>query len=124
MSRSDVLWLDEPEDHDYEAASTYLTLLGARQAVEGIVQGLKRYDVVWFEAKDILRASTLPLLPEDNEHVAKDLKKVREGKKLSPILLVCGDWDKGTPLIVADGYHRICASWYADENTEVPVRIF
>jgi len=27
------------------------------------------------------------------------------------------------PLIVADGYHRVCASYYTDENTDIPVRI-
>ena len=120
MSRSDVLWLDEPEDHDYIAARTYLSLfLAPGPAITDLIAGLHRVDIVWYEAKDILRASTLPLLPEDNEHVAKDLKKVHAGKKLSPILLVRGSDE----LTVADGYHRICASWYADENTEVPVKI-
>ena len=38
-------------------------------------------------AKDLLRASSLELLPEDNAHVATDLKKVRRGERLSPVLL-------------------------------------
>ncbi|MDT5170284.1 MAG: hypothetical protein QOD02_3619, partial [Mycobacterium sp.] len=24
---------------------------------------------------------------------------------------------------IADGYHRVCASYYTDENTDIPVRI-
>jgi hypothetical protein len=27
------------------------------------------------------------------------------------------------PLVVADGYHRICASWYRDENIPIACRI-
>ena len=125
MSRSKMLWLSEPEDHDYDAADMYLSLLGAAYFgdVRGILAILKSRQVVWYEAKDILRASGLPLLDKDNEHVQKDLKKIADRQRLSPILLVQGDWKQRTPLIVADGYHRICASWYADENTEVPAKI-
>jgi hypothetical protein len=70
-----------------------------------------------------LRASGLALQSEENPHVAGDLKKVRKGKPLSPILLVRGDAMQGLPLIVADGYHRICASWHIDEDAAVPCRI-
>jgi hypothetical protein len=27
------------------------------------------------------------------------------------------------PLIVADGYHRICASYHLDEDADIPCRI-
>jgi hypothetical protein len=27
------------------------------------------------------------------------------------------------PLLVADGYHRICASWYLDEDAAIPCQI-
>jgi hypothetical protein len=30
---------------------------------------------------------------------------------------------KGIPAQIADGYHRICASYHVDENTEIPCRI-
>ena len=43
--------------------------------------------------------------------MAKDLAKVAAGTKLSPVLLV-----RGSPLWVADGYHRVCASYHVDEN--------
>ncbi len=48
--------------------------------------------------------------------------KVHDGVKLSPVLLVRGSLG-GWPLIVADGYHRICASHHLDENADVPCRI-
>ena len=47
-----------------------------------------------------------------------DLLKISSGKALSPILLLRGDDDH--PLIVADGYHRVCASYWIDENTDIP----
>ena len=50
--------------------------------------------------------------------MAADLAKVAAGKPLSPILLVRGV--TGGALIVADGYHRVCASYWLDENTDIP----
>jgi len=70
------------------------------------------------KAKDILRASQLALLGEDNKHVASDLRKAASGAALSPILLLRGDEEH--PLIIADGYHRVCASYWIDENTDIP----
>lgn len=64
-----VLWQDEPEDHDYPAAASYLTLVAEPQAVESTVAALKKAKSAHFKAKDILRASGLPLLPADNPHV-------------------------------------------------------
>jgi hypothetical protein len=45
--------------------------------------------------------------------------RVLNSPKLSPILLVRGDSGRDRPLIIADGYHRVCASYYLDENAEV-----
>ena len=53
--------------------------------------------------------------------VVKDLEKVVQGRKLSPVLMV--RVGRGEPLVVADGYHRICASYHLDENAEIPCRI-
>jgi hypothetical protein len=27
------------------------------------------------------------------------------------------------PLQIADGYHRVCASYHLDENTDIPCRL-
>ena len=47
---------------------------------------------------------------------------VKKGKALSPVLLVRGEIGR-YPLVVADGYHRICASYHLDEDTEIPCRM-
>jgi hypothetical protein len=71
----------------------------------------------------MLRASGLPLLPPDNPHVAADLTKAKDNKALSPVLLIRGDLTHGITLQIADGYHRVCASYHLDENTDIPCRI-
>ena len=49
---------------------------------------LRRAPMTEFKAKDIFRASALPLLGIVNSHVLKDKKKILSKEKLSPILLV------------------------------------
>jgi hypothetical protein len=116
-------WKREPEEHDYPAAGDFLSLLLAPSAVAEVVAGLQREPVVHRKAKDLLRAGGLALLGSDNRHVARDLEKVAVGEKLSPVLLVRGDLPAGRPLVVADGYHRICASYHLDENADIPCKI-
>ena len=120
MSR--VLWKSEPEAHDYPAAASYLSLVADPDTVELLVDRLKASSIVHYKAKDILRASRLDILPADNVHVAKDIAKVKSGKALSPVLLVRGDLLRGVPLQIADGYHRVCASYRLDEDTDIPCR--
>ncbi len=122
-SATGVRWLAGPEDHDYPAAASYLSLLASPAGVDALVAALKAAELVRFKAKDILRAAGLALLPVDNAHVASDLKKIKMGKALSPILLVRGDLATGVALQVADGYHRVCASYHTDENTDIPCRV-
>jgi hypothetical protein len=118
-----VKWLDEPEDHDYQAAADYLSLVAEPEVVDKTVTALRSGDRVYRKAKDILRAARLTLLARSNPHVASDLQKIDEGKKLSPILLVRGNATSSMPLEIADGYHRVCASYLTDENTDIPCHL-
>ena len=113
-------WLPKPENHDYQAAEDYLSLIMPPEKAAGYRQKLSeaKDEVTHRKAKDILRASQLALLSHDNKHVASDLRKVSSGQALSPILLLRGS--DGHPLIIADGYHRVCASYWVDENTDIP----
>jgi hypothetical protein len=116
-------WQDEPEQHDFPAAGDYLSLLFSPQESADIVAALRAAETTRRKAKDLLRASRLPLLPADDAHVKSDLAKVADGKRLSPVLLVRGRAETGIPLTVADGYHRICASYRLDEDADVPCRL-
>ncbi|OBF90042.1 hypothetical protein A5791_16445 [Mycobacterium sp. 852002-51163_SCH5372311] len=116
-----VRWLEKPEAHDFPAAADYLDLLADPHIVKELTERLRAGVGVHRKAKDILRAARLPLLSQDNPHVAADLFKIKKKQPLSPILLIRGDLDTGVPLQIADGYHRVCASYYTDENTDIPV---
>jgi hypothetical protein len=112
-------WKNEPEDHDYPAAESYLSLLLDPSEAVRLAKKLKDDGGLHhFAAKDIVRASGLPCLPADDPEVGADLAKVRAGTLLSPALLI-----RGTPLWIADGYHRVCASYHIDPKTMVPCKI-
>jgi hypothetical protein len=116
-------WQSEPDAHDFPSAKTYLSLIAEPSLAEKLMKLLEDAPTSTYEAKDLLRASRLPLLEETNKHVASDLDKVKRGDKLSPILLVRGHFVKDRDLVVADGYHRICASYWLNENSLIPCRI-
>jgi disulfide oxidoreductase YuzD len=112
-------WLEEPEEHDFPAATDYLELIYTLPEAKQLTAKLKEAKTTLKKAKDILRAAALPLLPEDNIHVRENIKKVKTGKLLSPILLVRNN----QKLIIADGYHRVCAIYYLSEDLAVPCRL-
>jgi hypothetical protein len=114
-------WLKEPEDHDYPAAESYLTLLYDEETAAKYAKALCQAPMTSFAAKDIFRASQLPLLGANNAHVRKNQKKLAAGEKLSPLLLVRDQ--AHAKLVIADGYHRMCAVYSFDEDTIVPCKI-
>jgi hypothetical protein len=114
-------WLTAPEDHDYPAAISYLNLVFDAKTARRIVKALKAAPVTQFKAKDIFRASGLSLLGTSNSHVEKNSRKIRAGEKLSPVLLV-RDPVHGK-VVIADGYHRVCAAYTFDEDTSIPCKI-
>jgi hypothetical protein len=116
-------WKLEPDEHDYPAALSYLSLVLSPATAEEVLSRLRAAEIQHFKAKDLIRASRLSLLPKTNFHVAADLRKVKRGQPLSPVLLVRGQLAQGGPLNIADGYHRICASYILDENADIPCRL-
>ena len=118
-----VRWKDEPEDHDLPAATDYLELIVSPAMAAAITEGLRSATTVNKRSKDLLRAARLEALDGTNPHVANDLRKIQQKELLSPVLLVRGDASTGRALIVADGFHRICAVHLVDENAEIPCRM-
>jgi hypothetical protein len=74
-----------------------------------------------FKSKDIFRASGLSLLGLSNFHVERDRRKIRSGEAISPLLLV--RVPELAKVIVADGYHRLCAVYSLDEDAAIPCKI-
>jgi len=116
-----IKWLNEPEDHNYPAALSYLSLIYDEGTAAKMVDDLKAASVSHFKAKDVFRSSSLSLLGVSNSHVNKDRKKIKKGTSLSPILLV-RDSSNGK-VIIADGYHRMCAVYSFDEDAVIPCKI-
>ena len=123
MSKRQLIWKKKSEAEDYNGALNFLSLICSDTEAKKLVRALRKAKAIERAAKDLLRAGELPLLPRDEPHVDNDLKRIHKGKPLAPILLVQGEFTKGVPLIVADGYHRICAICYYDENAPIPCRM-
>ena len=118
---TEIFWAFDVEDHDYPAAASYLALLYDEDTVTNLIQQLEEAPISEFKAKDVFRASGLSLLGISNSHVEKDRKKIKKGKALSPLLLV-RDSANGK-VVIADGYHRLCAVYGFDEDALIHCKI-
>ena len=119
--RVEIKWLKGPEEQDYPAAESYLSLTYDPSTARAYVEKLRSVAISEFKAKDIFRASGLPLLGISNPHVEKDQKKMESGRELSPLLLVREP--AHGKVIIADGYHRLCAVYANDEGAVIPCKI-
>jgi hypothetical protein len=119
--QQEIKWLPEPEEKNYPAAASYLSLIYNKTSVKSFVKKLRKAKIAQFKAKDIFRASGLSLLGVSNSHIEKDRKKIEDGTELSPILLVRDE--KIGKVIIADGYHRMCAVYSFCEDCHIPCKI-
>ena len=117
-----VPWTPNPAEHDYPAAESFLRVMARPDLLTGCRQSSSQAPTVHQHAKDVLRAAGLPLLAIDDPETARDLKKRPTGVALSPVLLVGGDIGTGRARQIVDGYHRVCASYHVDEDTDIPRR--
>jgi hypothetical protein len=116
-----IKWSSKPDEHDYPAALSYLTLIYDEKTAAGLVKKLKKAAMSEFKAKDIFRASRLSLLGASNSHVKTDRVKILSGSEVSPLLLI-RDSANGK-VVIADGYHRMCAVYTFDEDAVIPCKI-
>ncbi|HEX7768189.1 MAG TPA: hypothetical protein VF443_15865 [Nitrospira sp.] len=117
----EIKWLPGPEEHNYPAAESYLTLLHSASRARKMVAALRAAPVEQFKAKDIFRASQLSLLGVSNSHVVKDRKNIKNGVSLSPLLLVRDELNG--KVVIADGYHRLCAIYGFNEDAWIHCKI-
>jgi hypothetical protein len=117
----EIKWMSEPEAKNYPAAVSYLSLIHDEATAKAIVKKLRKAPVSQFKAKDIFRASGMSLLGVSNSHVDRDRKKIKDGEEISPILLLRDE--KNGKVVIADGYHRMCAVYSFSEDIIVPCKI-
>jgi hypothetical protein len=119
MSTTEVVsylrWKKDVDQHDYAAASSYLSIRFGEGHAAKVAGELRKLPVISRRANDILRATGRAPLPLSDPGVLKDLKKVLAGEKLSPILVAQGD--------VADGYHRLSLAYALDPYAVVPLKL-
>jgi len=108
-------WKKDVDQHDYAAATSYLSIRFGESKAEKVAAELRKVPVITRRANDILRATGRVPLPLSDPGVLKDLKKVLSGEKLSPILVAEAD--------VADGYHRLSLAYALDPYAEVPLKL-
>jgi hypothetical protein len=108
-------WKRDVDQHDYAAASSYLSIRFGEARAEKVAAELRKLPVISRRANDILRATGRTPLPLSDPGVLKDLKKVLSGLKLSPILVAEAD--------IADGYHRLSLAYALDPYAVVPLKL-
>jgi hypothetical protein len=108
-------WRKDVADHDYDAASSYLSIRFGESRAEEVSKKLRKLPVIQRRANDILRATQRDPLPLSDPGVLRDLQKVLAGEKLSPVLIADGD--------IADGYHRVSLAYALDPYADVPLKL-
>jgi predicted nucleic acid-binding protein len=119
--KTEIRWLEGTQSHNYPAALSYLSLIYRPGRAKRIVSKLEAAGISEFKSKDIFRASALSLLGISNSHVESDREKIKARERLSPILLV-RDAMHGR-VVIADGYHRLCAIYTFDEDAVIRCKI-
>lgn len=114
-----INWSPEVKESNYSGATNFLNLVYPFDIVPTLILKLNVQSLREFEAKDIFRASKLNLLPKDNFHVKVTTSFIDNEIQISPILLIK---DKGK-LVIADGYHRLCAIYHYNENSLIQCQI-
>jgi hypothetical protein len=108
-------WAKDVARHDYDAASSYLSIRFGESRAKEVSEKLRKLPVITRRANDILRATRRDPLPMSDPGVLRDLKKVLAGEKLSPVLIADGD--------IADGYHRVSLAYALDPFAVVPLKL-
>ena len=83
-----IKWLGEPEEHDYPAAESYLSLIYDAKIAADFMQQLRQASMSVYKAKDIFRASSLSLLGGSNSHIEKNQIKILNGHP--PLTITAG----------------------------------
>jgi len=109
-----ITWQDDAPPSDYEAAGHYLSLVDVQKNIDKALADLKAGAIVEYKATDLLRAAQLIVPKADDRPTREQIKKIKHGEPVSPVLLVRVPALR--KVIVADGFHRICAAYRIDPD--------
>jgi hypothetical protein len=114
-----IAWKLAPDEHNYENAYEYLSLLLLPKNAHCVIDRLKDCETVLFRRPGhILRAAGLNCLPQTNMAVQQFTRQIHRGEEIAPALIVTGK--RNDRIHLADGYHRLCAAHYYAEGLKMP----
>ena len=123
MSKLKVKWSKKGELADFAAAQKYLALLTSDAKAKALVAPCAKRSLSNTRRRTCCGRRNCRSCRAYDPHVDEDLKRIEKEKSLPQVLLIRGDMGRSLPLVVADGYHRICAVIYFDESAPVSCRI-
>ena len=116
-------WKSTPDEHDYPAAHDYLTLVIPEAQVNELVKGLMNAPLTTRKAKDLLRAAAYRFFLTPTYMWPTTSQRSTRASSFRPCSWCEARRPGAPPLLVADGYHRICASYHLDEDADIPCRL-
>jgi hypothetical protein len=108
-------WLAQPDSHVFPAVTPNRSLVFDAPLATKLVKWLTMAAVACCTTKDLFRAWRLSLLGGNIAPVANDLRTLAGGGKRSQLLLVRDPVN--TTVMIAAGYHRLCAVFEPDRDT-------
>ena len=121
MEKTKINRLSSPVDNDYISAERYLSFLFKPRKCRKLLQKLRAVPMSEYPAKDIWRVSRTAMSEVAAVDWSYHQQKIRDGEALVPILIV--RQNDGSGLLIADGFHRMCALFTEDELIKVPCKI-
>lgn len=116
-----VKWIKRPRKKDYPSAEAYLTLTLGQGRARRLIKRLRAAKLRKLPARDILRASRTPMSEVRAFDWVRQNKDIKKGRPFAPLLLVCDT--RSGKLIVADGFHRLCAAFAQNQNANVRFKL-
>jgi len=100
-------------------AGAFLQFTFSVPALAALTAQWLRHTTAVAPAVDLLRTAGLDPMPPTADGVREQLGQIAAGGQLEPVLVVAGDLDR--PPVIADGYDRLSAAYWSDEDTPVAV---
>lgn len=116
-----IQWLADASESDYAAAAHFLALIDKPKEVDKALAEMRAAATVEYKATDLLRAAQLEIPAADDRPTREQIKKIKKGQAVEPVLLVRAAALK--KVIVADGFHRICAAYRIDPDVVVHCKL-
>lgn len=121
--KQDISWSADLPGENVAHAQDYLSLLFGPATAARMADQFQSAPRGTARADNICRAASMLPVNDKDPRVDDYMKRMKDGETISPVLLVYGDMCDGLPLLIADGYHRICAAYHTDTDAMIPYRI-